>query len=110
MYKVVNGGLIKEACSNRTASIKQEEEEDLKAVEEKTSLLGKQFEEIIDHAGFSSNAFVPSDNLDLMKDSRSLPDGILLRARNLSLRFCLLLPQMPRAFASIRIVRTKSPI
>ena len=76
MYKVVNGGLIKEACSNRTASIKQEEEEDLKAVEEKTSLLGKQFEEIIDQAGFSSNAFVPSDKLDLMKDSRSLPDGL----------------------------------
>lgn len=78
MHKIVTEKSIKQACSERIASIRSEEEEQLKSVEQQTQLLTEQFEEAIDQAGFSSNAFVPSGKLDLLKDSRSLPDGLFV--------------------------------
>ena len=78
MHKIVTEESIKQACSERISSIQVEEEEQLKSVEQQTQLLAEQFEEAIDQAGFSSNAFVPSGKLDLLKDSRSLPDGLFV--------------------------------
>lgn len=78
MHKIVTEESIRQACSERISSIRTEEEEQLKSVEEQTQRLAEQFEEAIDQAGFSSNAFVPSEKLDLLKDSRSLPDGLFV--------------------------------
>ena len=78
MYKTVNEEAIRQACSERIAAIRAEGEGELKLVAQQAQLLAKQFEEVIDHAGFSSNAFVPSGELDLLKDSRSLPDGLFV--------------------------------
>ena len=78
MHKIVTEESIRQACSERISSIRVEEEEQLKSVEQQTQLLAEQFEEAIDQAGFSSNAFVPSGKLDLLKDSRSLPDGLFV--------------------------------
>lgn len=78
MYKTVTEETIRQACSERISAIRAEEEEQLKSVEQQTRLLAAKFEEVIDKAGFSSNAFVPSGKLDLLKDSRSLPDGLFV--------------------------------
>lgn len=78
MRKIVTEETIKQACSERIASIRVEEEDQLKSVEQQTQQLEEQFDETIDKAGFSSNAFVPSGKLDFMKDSRSLPDGLFV--------------------------------
>ncbi|MBQ3355488.1 MAG: hypothetical protein II829_03145 [Bacteroidales bacterium] len=78
MRKIVTEETIKQACSERIASIRVEEEEQLKSVEQQTQQLEEQFDETIDKAGFSSNAFMPSGKLDFMKDSRSLPDGLFV--------------------------------
>lgn len=76
MHKIVTEESIRQSCSERISSIRNEEGEQLKSVEQQTQLLKKQFEEAIDQAGFSSNAFVPFGKMDLLKDSRSLPDGL----------------------------------
>ena len=68
MHKIVTEESIRQACSERISSIRVEEEEQLKSVEQQTQLLAEQFEEAIDQAGFSSNAFVPSGKLDLLKE------------------------------------------
>ena len=78
MRKIVTEETIRQACSNRIAIIRAEEEEQLKSVERQTQQLVEQFDETIDKAGFSSNAFVPSEKLDFTKDSRSLPDGLFV--------------------------------
>lgn len=78
MYKTFNEETIRQACSERISAIRTEGEEELKSVEQQAQQLAKQFEEVIDRAGFSSNAFVPSGELDLLKDSRSLPDGLFV--------------------------------
>lgn len=78
MHKIVTEETIRQACAERIASIEVEEEEQLKSVEQQTQQLAEQFEEAIDRAGFSSNAFVPLGKLDFMKDSRSLPDGLFV--------------------------------
>lgn len=78
MQKIVTEETIRQACSERIASIRVEEEEQLKSVEQQTQLLAEQFDEAIDHSGFSSNAFVPSEKVDLLKDSRLLPDGLFV--------------------------------
>lgn len=78
MRKIVTEETIKQACSERIASIRVEEEDQLKSVEQQTQQLEEQFDETIDKAGFSSNAFVPSGKLDFIKDSRSLPDGLFV--------------------------------
>lgn len=78
MRKILTEETIRQACANRIASIRAEEEEELKSVEHKTKQLAEQFEEVIDKAGFSTNAFVSSSKLDVSKDSRSLPDGLFV--------------------------------
>lgn len=76
MYKPVTEESIKKACAERIATIREEEASVLKSVEEETRLLEERFAETIDKAGFSANAFVPSDKLDFSNDSRALPDGL----------------------------------
>lgn len=76
MYKPVTEESIRQACAERIATIREEESAALKSVEEETRLLEERFAETIDKAGFSANAFVPSDKLDFSNDSRALPDGL----------------------------------
>jgi len=76
MYKPVTEESIKKACDERIATIREEEAAALKSVEEETRLLEERFTEAIEKAGFSANAFVPSDKLDFSNDSRALPDGL----------------------------------
>ena len=78
MRKILTEETIRQACAERIASIRVEEEEELKSVEHQTQQLEEQFDEVIDKAGFSTNAFVSSSKLDVMKDSRSLPDGLFV--------------------------------
>lgn len=78
MRKILTEETIRQACAERIVSIRVEEEEQLKSVEQQTRQLEEQFDEVIDKAGFSSNAFVPSGKLDFTKDSRSLPDGLFV--------------------------------
>lgn len=76
MHNIVTEETIKQACSERISSIRTEEDELLKSAAQQKQLLSERFDETIENAGFSSNAFVPSDKLNFSNDSRALPDGL----------------------------------
>ncbi|MBR5640284.1 MAG: hypothetical protein IKW83_11240 [Muribaculaceae bacterium] len=78
MLKLITEETIRQECSSRIELMREKFDSLLKSVEEETKSMSQRFEVLVDEAGFSTNAFVPSLRIDFSKDPAICPDGLYL--------------------------------
>lgn len=76
MHQIITEETIRQACSSRISHIREKGSLLLKTVEEDTTKIEEKFACVIESTGFSPNAFVSFNKMDLSADARFLPDGL----------------------------------
>lgn len=78
MFKSITEDLVKEICDSKIFQIRKDAKNALKSVKIEKAAQIKKFKRIIGKINLSNNAFVPLEDVDLLAEPHSLPDGVYL--------------------------------
>ena len=78
MNHIVTEQAIGQKCRALQSALRNQVDSQLQSVSVENKALEDNFRAGIDLAGFSTNAFVPAEQLDFSADARQLPDGLFI--------------------------------